>query len=133
MAALVEPPRAICTAIALSKLPAVRMHDGLRSSDTMATMRAPQSVAMRVWAASIAGIEEAPGSVRPSASTMMREALGHTAILREIHRYAMLIGAQRVDAYTSVRLYRFIRRRRAVDAEQHAGRCIRYAANSRSR
>ena len=36
----------------------------------MATMRSPQSVAMRGWAESIAGIELLPGSARPRASTI---------------------------------------------------------------
>ena len=35
----------------------------------MATMRSPQSVAMRVWPASMAGMALAPGRARPSAST----------------------------------------------------------------
>ena len=69
--ALVEPPSAICTAKAFRKAPRVRMRCGVRSSHTISTMRCPQSVAMRVWAESMAGIELAPGSVRPRASTML--------------------------------------------------------------
>ena len=36
----------------------------------MSTMRTPQSVAMREWPLSAAGIEPAPGSIMPMASTM---------------------------------------------------------------
>ena len=46
------------------------MRAGVRSSQIMPTMRSPQLVAMRVCAESIAGMLLAPGSERPSASTM---------------------------------------------------------------
>src|ERR1700743_123004 len=41
-----------------------------KSSATMSTMRAPQADAMRTCAESAAGIDEAPVSVRPMASTI---------------------------------------------------------------
>ena len=44
------------------------MSDGFRSSQTMSTMRLPVSVAIRAWRESGAGIDAAPGSVKPSAS-----------------------------------------------------------------
>ena len=69
-AALVEPPNAICTAMALANAPRVKMRDGLRSSHTMLTTRSPQSVAMRLWLASIAGMLVEPGKAMPSASTI---------------------------------------------------------------
>ena len=46
----------------------VRMSRGLRSSHTISTARLPQSVAILAWFESGAGIEDAPGSARPSAS-----------------------------------------------------------------
>jgi len=42
----------------------------VRSSHTICTMRSPQVVAMRVWPASIAGIEVLAGSASPRASTI---------------------------------------------------------------
>ena len=69
-AALVEPPRAICTTAALRKAPRVRMRFGVKSSQIMATMRSPQSAAMRGWAASMAGMLVLPGRAMPSASAM---------------------------------------------------------------
>ena len=47
---------------------AVRKSRGFRSSHTISTMRRPVSVAMRPWRESAAGIEAAPGSVKPIAS-----------------------------------------------------------------
>ena len=44
------------------------MSRGLTSSHTISTMRRPAAVAMRGWLESAAGIEDAPGSIRPSAS-----------------------------------------------------------------
>ncbi len=66
--ALVEPPSASTVVIALSTLAAVRMSRGLRSSHTMSTMRRPVSAAMRPCRESAAGIDAAPGNVKPSAS-----------------------------------------------------------------
>ncbi len=70
MMALVEPPIAMCTRIALSKAAGVRMRCGVRSSHTMSTMRRPAAAHMRGCAESAAGIDEAPGSVMPSASAI---------------------------------------------------------------
>ena len=47
------------------------MSRGLRSSHTISTMRLPVSVAICAWRESAAGIEAAPGSVRPSASAAL--------------------------------------------------------------
>ena len=66
--ALVEPPSASTATIALSMLAAVTMSRGFRSSQTMSTMRRPESLAIRAWRESAAGIDAAPGSVKPSAS-----------------------------------------------------------------
>ena len=41
--ALVEPPIAVLTTIALSKASRVNMSDGFRSSDTISTIRLPVS------------------------------------------------------------------------------------------
>ncbi len=68
--ALVEPPIAMWTRMALSKAAGVRMRAGVRSSQTMSTMRRPDAAHMRVWLESTAGIEEAPGRARPSASVI---------------------------------------------------------------
>ena len=70
MMALVEQPIAIATLIAFSKLARVRMSEGFRSSQTICTMRRPQAALIRSCSASGAGIEEAPGRQRPSASAM---------------------------------------------------------------
>jgi hypothetical protein len=69
MMALVEPPSAIAAVTEFSNASVVMIFRGVRSSHTMSTMRRPQSVAMRECAESAAGIEDAPGSVSPSAST----------------------------------------------------------------
>jgi hypothetical protein len=69
MIAFVDPPSAIAVVTAFSKAAVVRMSRGLRSSQTISTMRRPTAVAMRGWAESAAGIDDAPGSVSPSAST----------------------------------------------------------------
>ena len=70
MMALVEPPIAMCTVMAFSNAAGVRILAGVRSSHTMSTMRRPACAHMRGWAASAAGSDEAPGSVRPSASAI---------------------------------------------------------------
>ena len=70
MMAFVEPPIAMSTVIALSKEAAVRMSDGFRSSQTISTIRRPVAAAMTPWLASGAGIEDAPGRVRPRVSAM---------------------------------------------------------------
>ncbi len=69
IAALVEPPIAITTRIALSKASSVSTSRGFRSSSTISTMRRPLVEASREWFESTAGIVAAPGSVSPSAST----------------------------------------------------------------
>ncbi len=61
---------AMCTRMALSKAVGVNTHCGVRSSHTMSTMRRPAAAHMRGCAASAAGIEDAPGSDRPSASAI---------------------------------------------------------------
>ena len=70
MMALVEPPIAMWTRMALSKAGDVRIFSGVRSSQTISTMRRPAAAHMRGCAASAAGIEEAPGSVNPKASVI---------------------------------------------------------------
>ena len=71
IAALVEPPIAITVVIAFSNAFSVITSDGFWSSHTISTMRRPQAEAMRMWLASAAGIELAPGSDMPSASTAL--------------------------------------------------------------
>ena len=68
--ALVEQPTAMATVMALRNASRVRILSGVRSSHTMSTMRRPVSAAMRMWLASAAGIDEAPGSVMPSVSAI---------------------------------------------------------------
>jgi len=68
--ALVEPPIAMCTLIALSKAAGVRTRSGVKSSHTMSTMRRPAIAHMRGCPESAAGIEEAPGKVSPSPSAI---------------------------------------------------------------
>ena len=70
MIALVEQPIAIATVTAFSTAARVTMRSGVRSSHTISTMRRPQAALIRWWPASGAGIDEAPGSVRPIASAM---------------------------------------------------------------
>ena len=69
MIALVDPPSAIAAVTAFSKASVVRMSRGRRSSHTISTIRRPAAVAMRGCAESAAGMDDAPGSIRPSAST----------------------------------------------------------------
>ena len=66
--ALVEPPIAISTAVALSKAASVMISRGFKSSHTISTIRRPQAEAIKACAVSTAGIEEAPGRVIPRAS-----------------------------------------------------------------
>ena len=68
--ALVEQPVAIATVAALRTEAGVTIRSGVRSSQTISTMRRPHSEDMRMWLASAAGIEEAPGSVRPIESAI---------------------------------------------------------------
>ena len=69
--ALVEPPPAIITVIAFSKLLRVRMSDGFRSSQTMSTIRRPLFDASRGWFESADGIVEPPGRMKPSTSVIV--------------------------------------------------------------
>jgi hypothetical protein len=71
MTALVEPPSAISTVTAFRNEARVTMASGRTSSHTISTIRRPQSDAMRGWPESAAGIDAAPGSVSPSASTVL--------------------------------------------------------------
>ena len=68
--ALVEQPTAMAMVMAFRKALRVRTLGGVRSSHTMSTMRRPVSEAMRIWLASAAGIDEAPGRVMPSVSAI---------------------------------------------------------------
>jgi hypothetical protein len=68
--ALVEPPMARWQRIALSTASGRRMSEGLRSSQTISTMRRPEAAHIRGWFASGAGIDEAPGSEKPMASAI---------------------------------------------------------------
>ena len=70
MMALVEPPMAMCTAMAFWNAAGVRMSSGFRSSHTISTMRRPAWAHMRGWPESAAGSDEAPGRDNPSASAM---------------------------------------------------------------
>ena len=60
---------AIAAVTAFSNASVVRISRGVRFSQTMSTIRRPLATAIRECAESAAGIEDAPGSVRPSAST----------------------------------------------------------------
>ena len=66
--ALVEPAIAMSAAIALSNEAGERIREGLRSSQTISTIRRPQAAAIRSWAEWTAGMVEAPGSISPRAS-----------------------------------------------------------------
>src|SRR5690606_38416137 len=70
MMALVEQPRAMATLIAFLKEAADNIFAGPRSSQTISTARRPHSADMRIWLASAAGIDEAPGRVMPIASAI---------------------------------------------------------------
>ena len=77
MIALVEQPIAIATVIAFSNASRLWIFLGVRSSQTISTMRRPHSELMRIWPASAAGIEDAPGKLMPidSAIAVMVEAV----------------------------------------------------------
>ena len=61
----------------------VTMSVGFKSSQTISTMRRPVSLAIRAWRESAAGIDAAPGSVKPSASVARRHRR------RGAHRHAV--------------------------------------------
>src|SRR3954470_9437251 len=69
MIALVEPPSAIAAVTAFSNASVVRISLGVRVSQTISTIRRPLALAILACDESGAGIEDAPGSVSPSAST----------------------------------------------------------------
>ena len=71
--AFVEHPMAMATLMALRNAPSVWILSGVSSSQTISTIRRPAAAHMRMWLASAAGMEEAPGSVMPitSASAVM--------------------------------------------------------------
>jgi hypothetical protein len=75
--AFVDPPSAIVTVIALPKASAVSRSRGLRSSQTISTIRRPLPEARRGWFESAAGIDDPPGSVMPrtSAAAAIAEAV----------------------------------------------------------
>src|SRR5687768_12570010 len=110
MMALVEPPMAMSAVIALSKALGVRMSDGCRSSHTISTTRRPVAEAMRLWDEWTAGIDEAPGSVMPSASAtaviveavpMVMQWPGERAMPSSIWRHwqSLTLPAQRSAQY----------------------------------
>ena len=68
ISALVDPPSAACATIALSSDASETIRSGVRSCQIISTIRRPDAVAMRACAESAAGIDEAPESVKPSAS-----------------------------------------------------------------
>src|SRR5262245_7553668 len=70
MMALVEPPIAMWTLIALSNDAGVKLLAGVRSSQTISTRRRPAKPHMRGWLASAAGMEDEPGRARLSASVI---------------------------------------------------------------
>ena len=70
MIALVEQPIAMAIVIAFSKEARVRMVEGRRSSLTILTIRRPDAAHIRMWLASAAGMDVAPGRVSPSASVL---------------------------------------------------------------
>ena len=67
--ALVEPPMAISVVTAFSKAARVAIRDGRTSCQTISTARRPQATARRECADWTAGMDAAPGKMKPSAST----------------------------------------------------------------
>ena len=61
---------AMATVVAFCVACRVMILSGVRSSQTISTARRPQAVAMRLCPASGAGIEDAPGNVRPKPSAI---------------------------------------------------------------
>ena len=59
------------TVMAFSKDSRERRREGFRSSQANSTACRPQAVAMRMCSLTIAGMLEAPGSVKPNASAMV--------------------------------------------------------------
>ena len=69
--ALVEPPRASTVVTALSNDAGVKKSSGLMSCQTISTTCLPLRLAIWAWRESGAGIEAAPGRVKPSTSTAL--------------------------------------------------------------
>ena len=69
--ALLDPLSASTVTTALSNDDSLRMSLGLRSSQTISTMRRPVSDAICAWRESGAGIEENPGSTKPRTSAAL--------------------------------------------------------------
>src|SRR5580692_2853962 len=71
MTAFVEPPKAKTAAIVLLKEVSRKISRGFRSSQTVSTMRRPERLAILGWLESTAGIDVAPGRVKPSTSVRL--------------------------------------------------------------
>src|ERR1700692_804041 len=110
MTALVEPARASRAVIALSKDEAFKMSLGLRSSQTISTIRRPERFGILGWVEATAGIELAPGREKPrtSATLVMVEAVpmvmqvpGERAIPFSIscQAWRSMLPARRSDQY----------------------------------
>ena len=106
MMALVEPPIAMWTRIALSKEAGERIRAGVRSSHTISTMRRPAAAHIRGWFESTAGIEDAPGSARPSASAIaiMVAAVPITMQVPKEREMPLSISAQSSSVMRTARL-----------------------------
>src|SRR5262245_27974487 len=110
MMALVEPPSAIAAVTAFSNAGVVRIFLGVRSSHTISTIRRPLALAIRECAESAAGMDDAPGSINPSASTaevivdavpivmhVPNERAIPSSISRQLH--SSIVPARRSDQY----------------------------------
>ena len=71
MMAFVEPPHACRTRIAFLKAAGVNIFEGIISSLTIFTISRPELNAETFRAGLFSGITEVPGSVNPSASTII--------------------------------------------------------------
>ena len=71
MIAFVEPPRASTQTTALRKAARVQTSESLTSVQTISTIRRPLCAPITACRESAAGIDAAPGSVTPSASTAL--------------------------------------------------------------
>ena len=111
--ALVEQPMAMATVMAFSNEARDSILAGVRSSQTMPTTRRPHSVAMRMWLESTAGMDEAPGSVRPMASAMPVMVLAVPMVMQwpwlramppstSSHWVALILPARRSSQYFQV-------------------------------
>ena len=111
--ALVEQPMAMATVMAFSNEARLSILAGVRSSQTMSTMRRPHSAPMRTWLESVAGIDDAPGSVKPQASAMPVMVLAVPMVMQwpwlramppstSIHCLAVILPARRSSQYFQV-------------------------------